>query len=221
MGWLDVSCVAVVLAAEGYPGEVRQGGGAERAGAGGWLAAHRAVPCRTELQGGAVVAVGGRVLSVCGTGADEAQATRAAYLAVDAIGLPGVQGSIAAISGLAGACGRERTGSDAAGDGARSAAHEGHAAGVADRLHHADGAAAGSALRRAAGGGFAGHGAVWPAEHAGGDPGDDDRAWGGRGARRAACVHRGGSAVRQLPAEPAAGVRQRRAGAGRDGGRRQ
>jgi phosphoribosylamine--glycine ligase len=56
----DASC-AVVMAARGYPGEPESGTGEQ------------------------VVAAGGRVLTVCGTGPDAASARASAYAAVDAV----------------------------------------------------------------------------------------------------------------------------------------
>ncbi len=87
--WSGVTCVAVVLAARGYPGAVVQGTPVTG------LAAAAAVPhaavfhAGTEMRDGQVVAVGGRVLSVCGTGPDAAAARQAAYAGVAAIGLAG------------------------------------------------------------------------------------------------------------------------------------
>ena len=87
--WLDVTCVAVVLAAAGYPGAVTQGApvtGLDRAAG----VQHAAVfHAGTELRDGALVSAGGRVLSVCGTGPDVAAARASAYAALAAIDLPG------------------------------------------------------------------------------------------------------------------------------------
>ena len=87
--WLDVTCVAVVLAAAGYPGAVTQGTpvtGLDRAAG----VQHAAVfHAGTELRDGALVSAGGRVLSVCGTGPDVAAARAAAYAALAVIDLPG------------------------------------------------------------------------------------------------------------------------------------
>ena len=87
--WLDVTCVAVVLAAAGYPGAVSQGApitGLDRAAG----VAHAAVfHAGTETRDGALVSAGGRVLSVCGTGPDVASARASAYAALAVIALPG------------------------------------------------------------------------------------------------------------------------------------
>jgi phosphoribosylamine--glycine ligase len=80
----DASC-AVVMAARGYPGEPGSGtviSGLDRAAAvPGALVFHAG----TALQGEQVVAAGGRVLTLCGTGADAAGARASAYAAVDAV----------------------------------------------------------------------------------------------------------------------------------------
>ena len=80
----DASC-AVVMAAAGYPGEPETGtviAGLDRAAAvPGALVFHAG----TALRGEQVVASGGRVLTLCGTGRDPASARAAAYAAVDAV----------------------------------------------------------------------------------------------------------------------------------------
>jgi phosphoribosylamine--glycine ligase len=80
----DASC-AVVMAARGYPGEPESGtviAGLDRAAAvPGALVFHAG----TALRGEQVVAAGGRVLTVCGTGPDAASARASAYAAVDAV----------------------------------------------------------------------------------------------------------------------------------------
>ena len=82
------SC-AVVMAAEGYPGATTPGsvigGLAEAAAVPGALVFHAA----TQMEGGHVVAAGGRVLTVCGVGPDAASARRVAYESVDAVDWPG------------------------------------------------------------------------------------------------------------------------------------
>ena len=84
----DASC-AVVMAAKGYPGDIEQGpegsdviAGLDRAAAvPGALVFHAG----TALRGQQVVAAGGRVLTLCGTGPDAASARAVAYGAVDAV----------------------------------------------------------------------------------------------------------------------------------------
>jgi phosphoribosylamine--glycine ligase len=84
LDWAPGSAVAVVVAADGYPGTPRLGDvitGAEAAGV-----LHAGTRRRED---GAVVSAGGRVLSVVGTGADLAAAREEAYRRVVEIRLPG------------------------------------------------------------------------------------------------------------------------------------
>jgi len=77
--WLDVASVAIVIAARGYPGAIAKGGivtGLDRAAAVPHVAVFHA---GTDLREGAVIAIGGRVLSVCATGPDVESACRSAY----------------------------------------------------------------------------------------------------------------------------------------------
>ena len=82
--WRDGAAVAVVLAAENYPGKPRVGDAIVGAEAGGVLHAGTA-----RREDGAVVSSGGRVLSVVGTGEDLAAARTAAYDLIGSIRLPG------------------------------------------------------------------------------------------------------------------------------------
>ena len=78
------SALTVVVAAEGYPGTPKAGGaiaGIERAEADGAKVFHAG----TRLDGGALVASGGRVLNVTARGASVGAAQAAAYAAVDMI----------------------------------------------------------------------------------------------------------------------------------------
>jgi phosphoribosylamine--glycine ligase len=82
--WSDGAAVAVVLAAENYPGRPRVGdviGGSDAPGV-----LHAGTAKRDD---GSVVSSGGRVLSVVGTGADLAAARDAAYAIIGGIRLPG------------------------------------------------------------------------------------------------------------------------------------
>jgi phosphoribosylamine--glycine ligase len=85
----DQAACAVVMAANGYPGDPVTGsiiGGLEQASAvPGALVFHAA----TRIENGHVVASGGRVLTLCGTGPDAAAARATAYAAVDAVAWPG------------------------------------------------------------------------------------------------------------------------------------
>ena len=78
------TALTVVMAAEGYPGTPKAGGaiaGIERAEADGAKVFHAG----TRLEGGTVVASGGRVLNVTARGASVGAAQAAAYAAVDTI----------------------------------------------------------------------------------------------------------------------------------------
>ena len=83
----DDAALTVVLASKGYPGDPDKGGrvgGIEAAEAGGALV----FQAGTALADDALVAAGGRVLSVTALGKTVAEAQRAAYRAVDAIDFP-------------------------------------------------------------------------------------------------------------------------------------
>ncbi len=83
----DRTALTVVLAAEGYPGVARTGGaigGIERAEAAG----ARVFQAGTACVDGALVAAGGRVLSVTASGASVAASRAIAYAGVDAIDFP-------------------------------------------------------------------------------------------------------------------------------------
>ena len=82
--WHDGAAVAVVLAAENYPGRPRLGDVITGAEASGVLHAGTA-----RREDGAVVSSGGRVLSVVGTGADLAAARDEAYALLGSVRLPG------------------------------------------------------------------------------------------------------------------------------------
>jgi phosphoribosylamine--glycine ligase len=82
--WRDGAAVAVVLAAENYPGRPRLGDVISGSEADGVLHAGT-----TRRDDGAVVSSGGRVLSVVGTGADLAAARDGAYGLIESIRLPG------------------------------------------------------------------------------------------------------------------------------------
>jgi phosphoribosylamine--glycine ligase len=87
--WDTAASVAVVLAARGYPAAPRRGGeigGLERAAA---VPGARVFHAGTERDArGRLLAAGGRVLTVCATGASVAAAREAAYTVVDAIEFP-------------------------------------------------------------------------------------------------------------------------------------
>ena len=86
--WRDEACVAVVMAANGYPGAYRRGSMIDG------LEAAAAVPgalifqSGTRVQDGHLLADAGRVLTICGTGPDIPAARAAAYAAVDQVRWP-------------------------------------------------------------------------------------------------------------------------------------
>ena len=82
--WNDGAAVAVVLAAENYPGRPRVGDAIVGSDAPGVLHAGT-----TRRDDGSVVSSGGRVLSVVGTGADLTAARDAAYAVMKSVRLPG------------------------------------------------------------------------------------------------------------------------------------
>ncbi|PID53643.1 MAG: phosphoribosylamine--glycine ligase [Micrococcales bacterium] len=89
--WSPQAAVTVVLAAPGYPQDAQTGGGLTG------LAEAEAVPgvhvvhAGTAREGAAVIAAGGRVLSVVGVGDDLSAASATAYRAIGLIGLSGGQ----------------------------------------------------------------------------------------------------------------------------------
>jgi phosphoribosylamine--glycine ligase len=82
--WAPGAAVAVVLAAEGYPGIPRTGDVITGSDSAGVL--HAGTRRRDD---GAVVSAGGRVLSVVGTGPDLVAARKQAYQRVEQVHLPG------------------------------------------------------------------------------------------------------------------------------------
>jgi len=86
--WLDEAALTVVLASRGYPGAYVRGtpvGGLEAAGAVEGVTVFHA---GTALDGGRLLATGGRVLNVTARGRDIAEARARAYRAVDLIDWP-------------------------------------------------------------------------------------------------------------------------------------
>jgi phosphoribosylamine--glycine ligase len=86
--WTDKAALAVVMAAEGYPGQPRKGtpiAGLERAEASGATVFHAG----TAMEAGRLVAAGGRVLNVTASGANVSAAQAAAYRAVALVDWPG------------------------------------------------------------------------------------------------------------------------------------
>ncbi|MFD1214657.1 phosphoribosylamine--glycine ligase [Arthrobacter sp. GCM10027362] len=89
--WAKDAAVAVVVAAENYPGTPRTGdliGGLEQANA---LPNVHVIHAGTRLEDGKVVSAGGRVLAVVALGEDLAEARERAYAGVGLIELEGAQ----------------------------------------------------------------------------------------------------------------------------------
>jgi phosphoribosylamine--glycine ligase len=85
--WRDEAALTVVMAARGYPGTPEKGSvirGVEDAASDGVQIFHAG----TAINGGALVANGGRVLNVTATGATVGEAQRRAYAALDRIDWP-------------------------------------------------------------------------------------------------------------------------------------
>ncbi|SEE63544.1 phosphoribosylamine--glycine ligase [Ruania alba] len=90
--WSSGAAVTVVLAAHGYPGQVRKGDEITGTDAAEELAGVHVLHAGTATNdGGALVAAGGRVLSVVGQGEDISAARAAAYAGVERISLEGGQ----------------------------------------------------------------------------------------------------------------------------------
>jgi phosphoribosylamine--glycine ligase len=87
--WLDLACAGVVMAAPGYPGDYMKNlpiAGLDRAAA----IPHTAIfHAGTDLREGTLISSGGRVLTICATGASLAEAQASAYQAVHTIDFPG------------------------------------------------------------------------------------------------------------------------------------
>lgn len=87
--WSDDAAVTVVVAAHGYPADVRSGDPITGVADAEALDGVHVLHAGTSLADGALVASGGRVLSVVGQGSDLAAARAAAYAGVAKIALPG------------------------------------------------------------------------------------------------------------------------------------
>ncbi|CAI2935832.1 phosphoribosylamine--glycine ligase [Aminobacter niigataensis] len=85
--WRDEAALTVVMAAKGYPGTPEKGSvisGIDKAEASGARVFHAG----TAVQGGKIVANGGRVLNVTATGKNVSEAQQKAYAAVDLVDWP-------------------------------------------------------------------------------------------------------------------------------------
>jgi phosphoribosylamine--glycine ligase len=86
--WRDEAAIAVVMAARGYPGEHVRHTPIRGLDAAAAVPGVQIFHAGTELLDGRLVSTGGRVLTVCATGADLRAARAAAYAAVDRIDWP-------------------------------------------------------------------------------------------------------------------------------------
>ena len=87
--WHDTAALAVVMAARGYPAAPERGSAIRGLGAASAVPGALVFHAGTALDpAGQLIASGGRVLTVCGTGADLRAARAAAYAAVDRIDWP-------------------------------------------------------------------------------------------------------------------------------------
>jgi phosphoribosylamine--glycine ligase len=86
--WRDEAAVCVVMAADGYPGEVAHGSAIRGIDLADALEGTCVFHAATVLQGDRLVAAGGRVLGVTALGQDVSEARRRAYAAVDMIDWP-------------------------------------------------------------------------------------------------------------------------------------
>jgi phosphoribosylamine--glycine ligase len=87
--WYPQAALTVVMAAKGYPGAYDKGSeikGLDKTAA---LDDVQIFHAGTKAENGKVLAIGGRVLNVCGTGATIRDAQARAYAAVDTIDWPG------------------------------------------------------------------------------------------------------------------------------------
>jgi phosphoribosylamine--glycine ligase len=87
--WYDEAALTVVMAAKGYPGDYAKGSVIEGLDAAAQVEGAEIFHAGTRAADGKILANGGRVLNVCGTGKTVAQAQQRAYAAVDRIDWPG------------------------------------------------------------------------------------------------------------------------------------
>jgi phosphoribosylamine--glycine ligase len=87
--WYPRAALTVVMAANGYPGPYDKGSVIEGLADAAALNNVEIFHAGTKAEDGRIVAIGGRVLNVCGTGATIGEAQQNAYAAVDKIRWPG------------------------------------------------------------------------------------------------------------------------------------
>jgi phosphoribosylamine--glycine ligase len=86
--WYREAALTVVMAANGYPGSYAKGSLIEGLDEAAALPVVEIFHAGTRAEGGRILANGGRVLDICGTGATVAAAQARAYAAVDKIDWP-------------------------------------------------------------------------------------------------------------------------------------
>src|SRR5438067_5479676 len=86
--WSAEAALAVVMAARGYPGAYRKGSAIEGLEEAAAVPGTEIFHAGTALEGGRIVAAGGRVLNVCARGTTVADAQARAYAAVERIRWP-------------------------------------------------------------------------------------------------------------------------------------
>ena len=87
--WNPQPAIGVVIAAHGYPGTVRTGDAIDGLD-GAFPAGAKVFHAATKVENGKVLSSGGRVLTVCATGADLGQARERAYAAAERIDFDGM-----------------------------------------------------------------------------------------------------------------------------------
>jgi phosphoribosylamine--glycine ligase len=86
--WYDDAALAVVMAANGYPGDYKKGTAIEGLDDAAKVEGAQIFHAGTKSDDGRILANGGRVLNVCGMGRTVAEAQQRAYAAVDQIKWP-------------------------------------------------------------------------------------------------------------------------------------
>jgi phosphoribosylamine--glycine ligase len=86
--WYDDAALTVVMAAKGYPGDYAKGSVIEGLDAAAQVEGAEIFHAGTKSADGKILANGGRVLNVCGSGKTVAEAQQRAYQAVDRIRWP-------------------------------------------------------------------------------------------------------------------------------------
>ena len=86
--WREGACVAVVMAARGYPATPLTGTVVDGLEAAAAVPGALVFEAATRVVDGRLLATGGRVLTICGTGSDLASARATAYQAVDQVRWP-------------------------------------------------------------------------------------------------------------------------------------